>query len=723
VFLLATYRDTDASGQPALLDALRDLEREELVERVFVPPLGRAETKELMSDVLNGERDLPDELGEFVFRRAEGNPYFVRQLVGALQEGGFNGDALDTGSIGVPETIRSLVAQRMHRLSAATREALCEAAVLGQAFFLEDLLSMTNRDEAALENGMEEARLAGLVRENGTDGYSFDHGLTQQALYESLPARARRRLHIHAGHAIAALEEQERRGRLAELAWHFLQAGESAEAARWSLEAGDEAWSISALAEAEQHFRTAVRLSATMDDVAVRAHALQGMGSVLNVLGHYEEARASLEEADSLFELADNDVGRARIAAELGGLYFMAGRPEDGVACVENALGRLRLSDESDSSHRSQAELHAVLAQLLWPSGRRTEALVSTQQAGELARKTGDRRTQGWAEMQEAFMLETLGRRHEALSRAQTALRDVESGTDDDLLWYSLSVLTHMYSIRGELPAALEMIQRSLAAADRRGDPQYRAASLGELARYRTLSGEWSQAEEALNEAASCVDADDPIIGFIEVVRGQLDLWRGDTKNLKGRLSRVVESSAATGNVDRQVSATLLLAEVEILAGRPEDAVIRLQGLANRSGFSEDEPGYGMCLALVLITLGRLDDAALIIEQLTTLAIEDALKLPLTDLSRLRALALAGHGRWDEAQTAAQESLALARAMSIPYKEGQALVVLGRTRMESRQISDGRAAFEEALTIFGRLGAAGEARQTESELRAISEPS
>jgi predicted ATPase len=101
---------------------------------------------------------------------------------------------------------------------------------------------------------------AGLVRETGHEAYSFNHALTQQALYTELSSRKRRRLHLAAGEALER-QPQRREKRAVELAWHFLQVEDQERALRWSLEAGDQAEAVFAHAEAEHQYRTALTLA------------------------------------------------------------------------------------------------------------------------------------------------------------------------------------------------------------------------------------------------------------------------------------------------------------------------------------------------------------------------------------------------------------------------------------------------------------------------------
>lgn len=169
-----------------------------------------------------------DQRREEILVRAEGNPYFLEQLVAHTAEG---------GSGALPDTLHALLAARVDTLPVEEKRLLRAAAVVGRVFWVEPLRDRLGHDIAeplaALENrGLLLARrtssLAGQVE------FSFKHALLHDVAYASLPLAQRAR-----GHAEVAewLEEvsQDRVGEVMELvAYHY-----SAAAAGWDAVAGD----------------------------------------------------------------------------------------------------------------------------------------------------------------------------------------------------------------------------------------------------------------------------------------------------------------------------------------------------------------------------------------------------------------------------------------------------------------------------------------------------
>jgi predicted ATPase len=212
VLLLGTYRDTELGREHPLTQALLDLGREGLAERMAVGRLPEEGTAALIASNL-GEAEVSGEFAELVHRRTEGNPFFVKQVLRALVERGdlYREDdrwqRREIEGIEVPESIRSAIGQRIARLSREAQEVLGEASILGQSFRFDDLQVLAARGEVEIEEALEEASEARLLQESGRDAYRFDHALTQQALSAALSGRKRRRLHLAAGQALEQLPE------------------------------------------------------------------------------------------------------------------------------------------------------------------------------------------------------------------------------------------------------------------------------------------------------------------------------------------------------------------------------------------------------------------------------------------------------------------------------------------------------------------------------------
>jgi predicted ATPase len=169
-----------------------------------------------------------------IYARSEGNPFFARQLTRALQEqdelefaaGAWRLRAATNATAPAPESVTAVIGQRLRRLSALTQEVLRAASVLGQAFAFGALRRMGGRGEQEVEEALEEALGAGVLREGQGEQYHFNHALTLETVYLGLSALRKRRLHRQTADAIESLPTPEKRA--AELSYHLLAADERA---------------------------------------------------------------------------------------------------------------------------------------------------------------------------------------------------------------------------------------------------------------------------------------------------------------------------------------------------------------------------------------------------------------------------------------------------------------------------------------------------------------
>jgi tetratricopeptide (TPR) repeat protein len=160
-----------------------------------------------------GEHDVPRDLSGFVYRRTEGNPLFMVELVRYLQEHRAS-DGLPDIAGEVPGSLRGLIERTLQHLDADAREVLDAAALHGYEFESAIVARVDGRDAADVEERLLSLdRVHGLVtfdREHTLpDGtfsmrYRFVHVLYQNALYSSIAPTRRAEGARRIGEALAS---------------------------------------------------------------------------------------------------------------------------------------------------------------------------------------------------------------------------------------------------------------------------------------------------------------------------------------------------------------------------------------------------------------------------------------------------------------------------------------------------------------------------------------
>lgn len=169
---------------------------------VWLEPLGTADTAQMLETLLAAE--LPHALRAAIVERAEGNPFFVEELLSTLIDRGViereDGRwSVRDGSmeVEVPDSVQAVLAARMDMLPSAEKAGLQAAAVIGRVFWrgpVRHLLGGVEPDFRLLEDRDFVRSRPGSSIE-GEDEFAFKHALTREVAYAGLPKARRARLH------------------------------------------------------------------------------------------------------------------------------------------------------------------------------------------------------------------------------------------------------------------------------------------------------------------------------------------------------------------------------------------------------------------------------------------------------------------------------------------------------------------------------------------------
>ena len=176
-------------------------------------PLDERDSERIARAALDTDA-LPPELTARVLARAEGNPFFLEEVVRSLFEEGVLGREdgrvvlrrpLD--SVRIPVTIQDVILARIDRLPRASREALQLASVIGREFTV-GLLERISDLGASLRSTLAELEKLELVygtKAEAEVAYMFNHALTHDVAYSTLLGDRRKALHRAVAAAITDL--------------------------------------------------------------------------------------------------------------------------------------------------------------------------------------------------------------------------------------------------------------------------------------------------------------------------------------------------------------------------------------------------------------------------------------------------------------------------------------------------------------------------------------
>jgi len=220
------------------------------VGEIVLTPLGVDDIGQLITDALHCRAERARPLAQLVHEKSSGNPFFAIQFITALAEEGllaFDPVARawwwDTDRVRArssTDNVVDLMAEKLERLSAITREGLKQLACLGNSAEIATLTMVDGNTEEAMHAALREAVHAGLVIRQGS-AYNFSHDRIQQAAYALIPEERRAEAHLRIGRVLAAIMKAD------ELAEHIFDIANQFNRGTTLLADGDEKVEVAAI--------------------------------------------------------------------------------------------------------------------------------------------------------------------------------------------------------------------------------------------------------------------------------------------------------------------------------------------------------------------------------------------------------------------------------------------------------------------------------------------
>jgi tetratricopeptide (TPR) repeat protein/transcriptional regulator with XRE-family HTH domain len=705
--LLGAYRSTEVDPQSPLAVALADLAHAGLATQLTLGPLVGADAERLLDTLLREVGPMDARLRAPLVQRAGGVPFFAVSCVRALRPGAREAAAL-------PWDLRHSIRQRAALLTVEARAVLGAAAVIGRRVSPGLLAAVAARPEEAVLAALEAAgRAQLLLEEEDAAAYQFAHDVIREVIEADVGVARRAVLHRRVAEALEALPGAPP---VELLAYHYSRSEAHEKAVQYLEQAGDRAAAQHAHAAAEDYDRELAdrleRLGRTLEAAAAR----EKLGRVLRTVARYDEALAVLEQAGAAYRAAGDREGACRTLAQIGLVHAVRGTAEDGVRRLQAALETVGTQEPS----HGLAALYAALAHLYFADGRIDEQLAAAEQAVELARAVGDDRILADAETKRGLALLLLGRMEDAQCVLEEAIPLAEAAGDLDILGRALTNVGGVYGARGELEQGRRYAERALKVAEQRDDAAQVVFATVTLGTWCFFVGDWARARGHLERALALGRAIGAprVVGPPLVLLGRLCLAEGSWDESSRYLEEGCTIADRGAGFGLLLDAQALLAEREILEGHPDAACARLAPLLDAARREVWGSPYAQAtLAWAHLEMGDVAAADELVGQAVRRARVEGYGVALVGAQRVQALVAARQERWEEAERALEEGLALAWSMPYPYAEGRLLHVYGEMHAQKGEPEPARARLEAALAIFRRQGAR---KDTEQVARALA---
>jgi class 3 adenylate cyclase/tetratricopeptide (TPR) repeat protein len=305
----------------------------------------------MLSSLLKTET-IPPDLKRWVQSKAEGNPFYLEELVNSLIESETlardNGSWRLTRSLAesdIPSSLHGLINGRLDRLDKETKRILQKASVIGRDFLYEILKRVTELEER-IDGELSQLERLDLIRTRSLQPdieYMFKHALTQEIVYNGLLKKRRREIHEQIARVIESIFKDRLEEFNETLAYHYARGQSDTKAIDYLVKSGEKSLARYAVEEAHQYFRKAYDILASREELSeveknILIDILNSWGYVYYFLGEFREFINIFESHQDMAESLQDKAKTGMFYVWFGTAHYMAGLTKEGYEYLCKAL-------------------------------------------------------------------------------------------------------------------------------------------------------------------------------------------------------------------------------------------------------------------------------------------------------------------------------------------------------------------------------------------------
>jgi predicted ATPase/class 3 adenylate cyclase len=526
---------------------------------------------------------LPSWLAGKLMERAEGNPFYLEELLNYLQDQKLNWEddtALTT--LELPDSLHSLVLSRLDQLGESEKVILKVASVIGRVFKADwvykvyPAVGLPEHVKRLLER-LDKLDITPLDKPEPELEYLFKHAIMREVTYESLPFATRRTLHWQLGDFIEKSYAELLEHYIDLLAYHYGFSDDEAKKREYWYKAGEAAQAAYANSAALDYYRRLLPLLAEPEQPPVMLR----LGQVLELVGNWDEASQLYEKGLELAEQLGDKLARGRFQHALGRMLQKRGQADEALFWLEGARHDYEaLADASGISQVLMATAEAyrqngeyALAKLYYEESMFHAEAVEIDRARLSAQANAYKGLGALAIHQGDYAT--------ARARCKDSLTILRRLGDKPVMANVLSNMGVIGRLEGDYDEARQLHEEALAVRREMGDRWGIAVSLGNLGMVARNQGDYSRAT-ALYQECLALYRQLGARNFAALALNNLGDVMVDQGDYRGAEAVYKESLAIQQSLgDRWALAYLMeaFAGLAALQSRPERA-LRLAGAA-----------------------------------------------------------------------------------------------------------------------------------------------
>ena len=494
-------------SRPVLFERRAQWGKGDNCETIELSPLSSKRSEQLLMEVLKKAENIPDMFRKTIVEQAEGNPFYLEELIRMLVEDGvilksepaWRIQLDQLVDLQIPPTLTGIIQARLEGLPKGEHALLQQASVVGKVFW-DAAITYINRNRSLTQTGIlnsleslqnrDTIYQLGSSAFSGVTEYSFAHGILRDVVYESVLLKQRRNYHS----LVADWLIDERGAGAVEMnsviAAHLVEAGRSEEAIDYFLKAAEAAAQKYANEEAVHLYQQALVL--VPDEVMDRQFSiLCSLESLWFLIGNREEQSTVLERLDHIAVRLDDQSKKADVLLrKTWYLFYMSDFP--GMLNVAQEL--IGLAGQINLPSVTQEAFYA-LAWAQMQSADLNRAKTSAQRSLEVAQQIGYRLGEGNVHNVLGLIDLTQALYVDAGKHIEEFLRIAQDSDNQTRQLSALNSMVVILVILGDYEKAREYGTQQLDLAIELGDRVTESSAYINLAWAATAEEDWQAAE------------------------------------------------------------------------------------------------------------------------------------------------------------------------------------------------------------------------------------
>jgi tetratricopeptide (TPR) repeat protein len=529
---------------------------------------------------------VPGALVERITARAQGNPFYIEELLNYLRDRGVSPqDMVALEQLELPTSLHSLILSRLDQRTESQKVTLRVASIIGRLFRATLLWGMYPEigTPERVKADLESLCFYDLTRVDTPEPeltYLFKHIVTQEVAYESLPYATRAMLHEQLAKFIERTFGEPLEQYVDLLAYHYERSENLPKKREYLLKAGEAAQADYANQAAIDYYQRLLPLVPAEEQVPVMLR----LGEVLQLVGRWDEVDELCQQGLVLAEQLGDPHGLARCQAARGELLRKQGLYGEASEWLERARdGFEELGDEA-----GVARVLHIGGTLAAQQGDYEVAKARYQESLKIREKLGDK-------TQIAALLSNMGivaRWQGDLDLAQAlyegALILREELGDKWAIGVSLNNLGNVFLDQGDYPTARAHLEEALSLWREVGARFEVASALHNAGNVARAQGDYAAARALYDEGLN-ISRD---LGARWVIAYVLEDM-GCLAALQGQPERALRLSGAAEGLREEIGAPRSPSEQDKLQPILEPACEALGEAATEENLAE---GRGMSL-------------------------------------------------------------------------------------------------------------------------------